>query len=303
MKFRIPETVTRTVASTVLKAEQNSPTLLFGAGIVLGVATVVTASRSTLKLQGVLNDAKQDKADSNRLFLEHSEGARSDYPVTSHRQDMAHIYIRTAARVTKLYGPSLFLGIASVACLTQSHRILTSRNAALTAAYTAVDRAFREYRGRVSDELGEEREREIYYNVEKCDVDVDDGKGGTKKKKVKKAGGTSMYKRLFGPSNANWNPNAEYNLAFLRLVQNQLNDKLRAHGHLMLNDAYDALGMSRTPAGTQVGWLWQKGTGDNVVDFGIWTNSQMEGTLDFLIGFEDEILLDFNVDGPIWKSI
>lgn len=304
MKVHLPGAVTRAAATVALKTEKNSPTLLFGAGIVLGVATVVTACRATLKLEGVLKDAENDKVDSNRLFLEHSEGARDDYPESSHRQDMLHIYVRSAARVTKLYGPSLVLGVASVACLTKSHRILSSRNAALTAAYTAVDRMLKEYRGRVREELGEEKEREIYYNVEKCDInDLDEETGKVTTKQVKRAQGTHMYQRLFGPGNPNWSPNADYNIAFLRSVQNYLNDRLKSRGHVMLNEAYEELGLSHTNFGTQVGWLWQKGTGDNFIDFGIWDEKQVDGTIAYMRGMEEEILLDFNVDGTIWKKV
>lgn len=303
MKFHLPAVVTRTVASTVLKAEKNSPTLLFGAGIALGVATVVTACKATLKLEDVIDGAQQDKNSSNRLFLEHSSGLRQDYPETSHRQDMMHIYVRTAGRVAKLYAPSLVLGVASVACLTKSHRILSSRNAALTAAYTAVDKMLREYRGRVKEELGEEKEREIYYNVQDCDIDVEEADGRISKKKGRRAVGTNMYQRLFTEGNNNWNPNPDYNIAFLRSVQNMMNERLRARGHVMLNEVYDELGLTRTAAGTQVGWLWQKGTGDNFIDFGIWDDKQVDGTIAYMRGMEEDILLDFNVDGAIWKRV
>lgn len=296
MKLHVPGAVTRTVAKTVLQAEQNSPALLFGAGITLGVATVVTACRATLKIEDVLVDHEKTVADIKTVV-------HVNYSERDRRQDMMHVYIRTAARVTKLYGPSLVLGVASVACLTKSHRILSSRNAALTAAYTAVDRMLKEYRVRVREEVGEEKEREIYYNVEKCDEDFVDANGDLKTKKVKRAKGTHMYQRLFGPGNHNWNPNADYNIAFLRSVQNHLNERLQARGHLMLNEAYDELGLSRTSAGTQVGWLWQKGSGDNYVDFGIWDDKQVDGTIAYMRGMEEEILIDFNVDGAIWKRV
>lgn len=296
MRVHLPGAVTRTAASVALKANKNSPTILFGAGIVFGMATVVTACRATLKVEDVLVDHQKTVSDIKTVVHE-------NYNESDRRQDLMHVHIRTVGRLTKLYAPSLVLGVASVACLTKSHRILTSRNAALTAAYTAVDRMLREYRGRVQEELGEEREREIYYNVEKCDEDFVDSDGKLKTKQVKRAQGTHMYQKLFHQGNPNWNPNADYNIAFLRSVQNYCNDRLKARGHLMLNEVYEELGIPHTRAGTQVGWLWKKGSGDDYIDFGIWDDSQVDGTIAYMRGFEDEILLDFNVDGPIWDRI
>lgn len=282
---------------TVLKTKKNSPTLLFGAGLVLGVATVVSSCKATLKLEGVLEEAGKNLETARTL--EHSEYSEND-----RQKDVALIYVQTAAKVTKLYSPAIVFGVASVAALTGSHRILNSRNAALSAAYAAVDKAFSEYRQRVTEEYGETKDRELRYGTDAKTVTVED-KNGPKKKLSKVAGDgkRSMYARIFDEHNQNWNPQPEYNVAFLRLQQNYANDRLRARGHLFLNEVYDLLGMDHTPAGSQVGWLWNKGSGDDFVDFGIWADKSMRGTLDFLTGLENAIVLDFNVDGVIWDRI
>lgn len=297
MKFNVPSAASRRAAMLVLKTKKHSPTILFGSGIVLGVATVATACKATLKIESVL-DRHEEMAEKIKTVQS------PDYSERDRKSDMTKLYIQTVAQFTKLYGPSILLGMASVACLTQSHRILSSRNAALTAAYSAVDKAFKEYRSRVVADQGAEKDREYRYGSETKEVLVEDTNGPKKKKvKVPGDGKYSMYARLFDETNPSWQNNAEYNMAFLRLQQNWANDRLRSRGHLFLNEVYDCLNLEHTPAGSQVGWLYNKGTGDDYVDFGIWDDKNMDSTVNFMSGLEDCLFLDFNVDGVIWDKI
>ncbi len=63
MKINLPVAVTTRVGSVGLIAQKNSPKILFGAGLVLFGATVITAAQSTLKLDGVLYDIKAERRD------------------------------------------------------------------------------------------------------------------------------------------------------------------------------------------------------------------------------------------------
>lgn len=292
MKFALPVKVTTAVARTSLKAQKNAPQLLFAGGIVLGVATVVTACKATLGVEKTLDEHRQ-----------HVEWAKAND--VDERKEVALAYAVTTKKLVRAYGPAVVLGVGSVACLTQSHRILTSRNAALTASYAALDKAFDQYRGRVRNRLGDEVEREIFYNVEEETEEVEKKDGSTKKVKTKKSkGGGSGYARLFEENNKNWDSNPDYRVAFLRLKQNQLNDMLNSRGHLFLNEAYDELGLPRCEAGQAVGWLRgdHPEAKDGYIDFGIFTDKSMEQFYNFAAGFEP-IWLDFNVDGTIMDKI
>jgi hypothetical protein len=79
------------------------------------------------------------------------------------------------------------------------------------------------------------------------------------------------------------------------------------------NEVYDLLGIPRTKAGAVVGWV--KGHGDDFIDFGIFDDG-VEGyrgvkvcdtigeeRRDFVNGYRDSILLDFNVAGVIYDLI
>src|SRR4051794_24618130 len=60
MKF-VPAAASRMAAGQMLSVRKNSPTILFGVGIVSMVGSTVMACRATLKLEEVLNDIEGDK--------------------------------------------------------------------------------------------------------------------------------------------------------------------------------------------------------------------------------------------------
>jgi hypothetical protein len=88
------------------------------------------------------------------------------------------------------------------------------------------------------------------------------------------------------------------NKIFIQHQENYANHKLNAYGHVLLNDVYDSLGFERTAAGAVVGWL-KNGDGDGHIDFGIFHVNNNR----FVNGIERTVLLDFNVDGIVYKMI
>jgi len=293
----LKELVTSKAGRQILTLQKHSPAILFGAGVVGVVGTVVLACKATLKVEDVLNDHQKTMMDIQ--VLDSKDGYEGPEEL---QKDKILLYIRTASKFTKMYAPAFIVGALSIICLTQSHRILTQRNAGLMAAYTALDKGFRAYRERVVAAEGTDKDREYLYGVEKTEV-VKEGKNGPKTVIEKRAGEPSIYAKLFGrDTSTSFNHEPSYNLVFLRSNQNWLNDKLKSRGHLFLNEAYDQLGLPHTPEGAVVGWLYGKG-GDDYVDLGIF-NSQMEPEhFDFFTGREDAIWLDFNVDGVIYNKI
>jgi hypothetical protein len=119
------------------------------------------------------------------------------------RQDLSVIYTRGAVKVIRLYAPAVILGGVGVACLTKSHQILKERNLALTAAYIAVDTAFKTYRERVVDRYGEETDRELRYDSEEVDI-VDDETGKLVSTTKIVEGDHGMYARWFDEENTHW---------------------------------------------------------------------------------------------------
>lgn len=299
MKF-VPTAISRKVADQALLGRKHSPTILFGAGVASMVGSTILACRGTLKLSESLERTKHDLDMAKDV---HGK-APEKYPEKDYRKDVTVIWTKGVIDIAVLYAPSIILGGIGVACLTKSHKILEDRNAALTAAYVAVDKAFQSYREKVIDRYGEETDRELRYESE--EIDIIDEETGKVVSTVMVTNTDQPYARWFDVENNNWSapPMTEYNWLFLRNQQNWANDMLKARGHLFLNEVYSMLGLSHTSAGAVVGWVYQRDNenGDNYVDFGCW-DQDGNGHRFFENGRDGSILLDFNVDGPIWQLI
>lgn len=305
MKF-LPDAIVRKVASQRLLAAENSPTILFGAGVVGMVGSTILACRATLKLESVLDDIERDKGQAH-IAKERVDNGNvpegTTYDDSEFKRDLTIITVRGLAKVAKLYAPSVIVGGVSVVCLTKSHNILKDRNLALTAAYAAVDGAFKKYRERVVEKYGEEEDRDLYYSSQEVTI-VDDETGEVVSTTRVGDDVEPGYARWYADwSSKNWDPTPEVNTIFLRQQQNWWNDKLRMRGHVFLNEVYESLGLSHTKAGAIVGWLWDSEEGDNFVDFGIFDHPTEPPINDFYNGREGSVLLDFNVDGPIYNKL
>jgi hypothetical protein len=306
MRF-LPQSVGRAVAEQALRTQKHAPEILFGAGVVSMVGSTVMACRATLKLEEVLDKVEADKAKAHRAKELVDAGEVPDgttYTESEMKRDLTIITVRGVTGVIKLYAPAVILGGVGVICLTKSHKILQERNAALTAAYVAIDTAFRQYRSRVVDRYGEDIDRELRYDAEEVDI-IDEETGKITSTVQVTPGEPSGYARWFDEENTNWNPPQfhHHNTLFLRNQQNWANDMLRSRGHVFLNEVYSMVGLSHTSAGAIVGWVYDRHNdrGDNYIDFGCWGKNNDFN--EFFNGREGAILLDFNVDGPIWELI
>lgn len=300
----IKNAATGKLARVVGKLDKHSPEILVGSGVVGVVASAVLACRATVRAQDVVEEAR-DEIDAVRSAAE-----EEDLPEKEVKRDLTHAYARLGLGLAKLYAPSVALGAASIGCILTSNGIMRKRNASLVAAYSALDGCYRNYRERVAERLGEQTDREIAHDVTCRDVEVEeDGKAETRNVRVTgDPGKYSPYARFFDETCPSWEKNPEYNLMFLRCVESNANDRLRAQGWLLLNDVYEMLGIPKTNAGMVVGWTYvdpDKGenpNGDNYISFGIY-DLYKQGCRDFVNGYERSILLDFNVDGVIYDKI
>jgi hypothetical protein len=168
---------------------------------------------------------------------------------------------------------------------------LTRRNSALMAAYAAVQKAYDDYRERVINEVGREKELDLHHAATVQLVDKDEVR-------IVDPNKFSPYAKFFDEYCERWEKDPELNRIYITCQQNYANNILHARGHLFLNEVYDMLGIPRTKAGAVVGWVVGK-DGDNYVDFGMY-EARSEN---FINGAERSILLDFNVDGVIYDKL
>lgn len=290
-----------------VKLKKHSPEILVAVGIVGTVASTVLACKATMKVNGIINDTKNDI---NVIHDAKEKGVTKtgeSYSIDDSKKDLTILYAQTGVKFVKLYAPSVIVGALSVTSIVASHNIMKKRNVAIAAAYATVDKTFKEYRERVVERFGEDVDKELRYNIKakKFEETVKDSETG-KEKKTKNTvevvnSDVNGYARWFDESCLNYENNMDYNLMYLRAQQQYANDKLRVDGSLFLSDIYDALGIKRTKMSQTVGWIYDPENPDidSFVDFGVLvTNRETEDG-----GYEKAILMDFNVDGPILDLI
>ena len=307
-KAEIMNKMSRNLHKFGFKFKKHSPEILAVAGVVGIVASGIMACKASTKLSGVIEETKE-QLDQVHDYVE-KNGFSDKYTEEDSKKDTAIIYTQTAVKLVKLYGPAVILGTLSITAMLTSNKILRKRNIALAAAYTTVDRAFKDYRGRVIERFGEELDRELKYNLKSKEIEEvvtdENGEETTVKKTVKamNPNDISEYARFFDESCSSWNKSQFHNQMFLKQQQNYANDLLKAQGYLFLNDVYKMLGMDVAPYGQVVGWIYDEKNpvGDNFVDFGLYDLNDEAKRL-FINGRERSILLDFNVDGNILDLI
>ena len=309
MKNNLVTSLTRTVNTVGLKIKKHSPELLMIGGIVGVGVTTVMACKATLKVTEILEGAKETidviHQTAEIKDIEAEDGTIMTYTKEDATKDLAKVYVSTGVDLFKLYGPAIALGTLSITCICASNNILRKRNVALAAAYTAVDKGFREYRDRVVERFGESVDKELKYNLkaEKIEETVTDENGKSKKVKTTvEVAEESEYARYFTKTNPNWNPIMDYNEMFIRAQERYANDLLISQKALTLNDVHDLLGLPRTKAGMVVGWVYDKSTdaeGDNFISF----NAHKVYLRNDVGDLEPAFALDFNVDGEIYSKM
>ena len=313
---------------------QKSPEILLGAGIIAGGACIFLACKGTLKAKPKIDDMSIKLEDLEHIESFHTEAIAADPTADEEdehnlaelkkqiKKEKRHIIAKTAVEVSKDYIPAFVIGMASIGCVLASYKILDKRLLGATVAYESVNAAFNRYRHKVIDKFGEEVEKELYYGqtvreeeVEEPILDEEGNETGETKtvKKVvpnveKDAPWFSVYSRTL--HNRSYQPGLDVDQ--VRRIQNYLNDELQRNGFMLLNDVYKALEMDIKGDYVGVGWIakWAADkigmtdyTGDDFIDFGVFGDHISDQAKLWREGKTNSVILDFNVDGPIYKHI
>ena len=284
--------------------KKRSPEILVAVGVVGTVVSAVMACKATTKINTILDETKE-QLDKIHEYAGNPDVAEK-YNAEDAKKDTAIVYAQAGVKLAKLYAPAVGLGILSISSILASNNILRKRNMAISAALAAATQDFKDYRNRVIERFGKEVDHQLRYNIkaEEIEETVTDEKG--KEKKVKKSievadPNASGYVKYFTRSNPYWEEDSSYVEMFLRSQQNYANDKLKATGHLTLNDVYNMLGFHDSKAGMVVGWIYDLDhpNGDNYVEFDVKkVNLPNEQG-----GYEEAYAIDFNVDGNIYNEM
>lgn len=211
------------------EAAKRLPGILTAIGIGGMFAAIAEAVHSTPKAMHALDIAKADKHPSDT----NPKPALNPYEVVK--------------ATWKYYIPTALLATASTACLIGGQHVNARRNAALAAAYTLSDQAFREYQKKVVETVGEKKEEKIRADVAQDRVTRE--ANGASTVIGTGHGQTLCYDiftgRLFYSD-----------IEFLRKCVNNLNERMITlhRDYISLNDWYYEIGLDSVPIGDDLGW-------------------------------------------------
>lgn len=218
-KFDIAK-VFKSATNTLSK---HSPEILTGLGIAGMIGCTILAVAATPKAIKLIEEKKEEK------------GVEELTPVET---------VKTA---WKPYAPAFAVGVTSVACLVGASSVNYRRNAALTAAYKLSETAFTEYREKVVDVIGKEKEKEVKDEIAKDHVE----KNPVSKSTVIVTGrGDTLcmdgFSKRYFYSDMN----------YIEKVVNELNRQMLYDicGYVSLNDFYDELDIEHMDIGDSIGW-------------------------------------------------
>ena len=222
---------------------KHSPEILMGIGIAGVVTTTVLAVKATPRACQLLEEKKRE-LDVDELTP-----------------------VETVKTAWKCYIPAAISGATTIACLIGSHSVSARRSAAAAAAYKLTESAFAEYRGKVTETLGEKKERAIRDKVSEEQV---------KSHPVNKTEiiVTGRGKTLcFDPLSSRY---FYSDLEKIMRAQNTINNRIICDAFdsgATINDFYDEIGLPPTDVGETMGWKV-----GNLID--IYPSAQMaeEGT-------------------------
>ena len=210
-------------------AVDNSPMILTGVGIAGTVTTAFFAGRGSFK-------AAQ--------LIAHEQTKEN---IRGHHQPLT---TKDKARLTwTLYIPAVGTGILTVVAIVGANQIGTHRAAAIAAAYTISEKAFTEYKEKVVEKLGENKEREVRDEVAQDRVT----RNPVSEREVIIAGGGEVlcYDAFTGRY-------FESDMETLKKAQNDTNYRIISDNYASLTDFYNNLGLSGTEYSDEIGWNTDK---------------------------------------------
>ena len=312
---------TQILAKGKFKLKKASPTIMIVGAAIGGVTAAVLACKATLKAEEIIaeHNAQVETIHSTKAQVDSGEMQLKDgetYTADDMKKDITATYVHTAVWLAKVYAPAVTLGGLSLACMFGSHHIMSKRNASLTAAYIAIDKAFNEYKDRVTERFGDRVQHELEHNIKAVEVESTVKKEDGSEEAIKEYKDIARdvddpYSMIFDESCSLWEKDAMTNAMSINSVERSANRRLRTNGHLFLNEVIDMLdpygkGSHRTAVGQVVGWIYDPNdkTKQNCVSLGVDHYIPGDEALKrFIDGDERSVVLHFNCDGSIIDKI
>lgn len=253
--------VTNIVKATGFKVREVRPEIMLGVGAVSVLAGTILACVKTRKAEPVMANLEERKEELD--YIRQNPQAEEKPGV----QEYVRVYAKHGFELVKIYALPAALWCGGMACIFGSHGEMRTRNAKLLANTVALGKMFNEYRALVREKIGEEAERELYFNAEEEDIEIETTDPETGEKTTKKTRGRvfrdqpgSMWARNITARTSNEFDVRSYFDNFIDARVSGLNSRLRLEPFITINDVYDEFGLKpgegRCPEGMTVGWVW-----------------------------------------------
>jgi len=206
-------------------ASDNTPALLTTLGVAGLISTVVLASKGTLKAAEVLRLEIEDAVDST---------GDEEYTLNTKRQ---------VELTWKYFVPAVGTGAFTIACIIAANRIQTRRAAALATAYGLSQEAYKTYKDKVVEKLGEKKEQAVRDEIAQDRVNKNPPAeiivfGGGEALCLDKHSGRYFNSTLEG----------------LKKAQNDINYRIIHDSYASLSDFWDLIGLPKTAESDEIGW-------------------------------------------------
>ena len=203
----------------------NSPAILTGIGVTGTITTAYLAGKASWTAAEIIRDSV-DYGCAPPTFRE------------TVKQRFPHIW--------KLYIPPVATGALTVVCIISANRIGTARTAAASALLTVSERAFSDYREKVTEKFGEKKEKEV-----RDEVAQDRVNNAAVPLIIAGSGSVLCYETHTG----------RYFMCdheTLRRAENLINAQIHREDSASLTDFYDHVGLESTKDSDRVVWTSDK---------------------------------------------
>ena len=168
-----------------------------------------------------------------------------------HEEDREYeVTLTEMAKMTwKEYIPPAISGALTISAIIMANRIGTRRTAAMAAAYSLSDKAFSEYKEKVVEHIGKNKELKVRDEI--AQDRVNDAPVGTREVIITGGGEVlffDMYTSRYFKSD----------METVKKAMNDVNYMILNHDSASLTDFYDKIGLSRTKHSDDVGWNHDK---------------------------------------------
>lgn len=147
--------------------------------------------------------------------------------------------------VWPLYIPAAANAAMTVTCVIVSHRIGHRRAAAMAAAYTISEKAFEDYREKIVEKLGANKERAARDDI--AQDRVRNNPVGRSEVIITGGGDVLCYDMYTGRY-------FRSDMETIKKAQNDQNATILNHQYASLNDFYNKIGLATIPSGDDLGW-------------------------------------------------